>query len=145
MFRLGAKIVFLLCLLVKNMSAVSSANRWNSEESDNAVQDLYQIGIRHFVHFRFPIPMPNWQFWIKVWTYVIGLDCLMRTMLTYQKVRQVWALQYGSTQRMQNWQSCLTFPTGSNSKHHSMRGCKGMNTPCLPFCGWELLFLVWQA
>ena len=45
-------------------------------------------------------------------------------------------------------QSCLTFPTGTaqtQSKHHSMRGWKGMNTPCLPFCGWELLFLVWQA
>ena len=42
-------------------------------------------------------------------------------------------------------QSCLTFPTGSaqtHSKHHSMRGCKGMNTPCFTFCGWELLFLM---
>ena len=35
-------------------------------------------------------------------------------------------------------QSCLTFPTGSaqtHSKHRSMRGCKELNTPCLPFCG----------
>ena len=43
-------------------------------------------------------------------------------------------------------QSCLTFPTGSaqmHSKHYFMRGCKGINTPCLPFCGWKLLFLVW--
>ena len=40
-------------------------------------------------------------------------------------------------------QSCLTFPTGTaqtQSKHHSMRGWKGMNTPCLTFCGWELDF-----
>ena len=76
MFKLGAKIVFLLCLLVKNMSAVYSADRCNSEESDNAVQDLYGIGgdisaerahkPEHFGHFRFPIPVPNWQFWIKV-------------------------------------------------------------------------------
>ena len=44
MFKLGAKIVFLQYLLVKNMSAVSRANRCNSEESDNAVQDLYWIG-----------------------------------------------------------------------------------------------------
>ena len=44
MFKLGAKIVFLLNLLVKNMSAVSRANRCNSEESDNAVQDPYWIG-----------------------------------------------------------------------------------------------------
>ena len=107
MFKLGAKIVFLLCLLVKNMSAVYSADRCNSEESDNAVQDLYGIGgdisaerahkPEHFGHFRFPIPVPNWQFWIKVWTYVIGLPCSTRTMLTYQKVRQVWTLQYGHT------------------------------------------------
>ena len=33
----------------------------------------------------------------------------------------------------------------TQSKNHSMRDCKGMNTPCVPFCGWELLFLVWQA
>ena len=76
MFKLGAKIVFLLNLLVKNMSAVSRANRCNSEESDNAVQDLYWIGgdisferahkPEHFGHFRFPIPVPKWLFWIKV-------------------------------------------------------------------------------
>ena len=28
-------------------------------------------------------------------------------------------------------------------KHHSMRGWKGMTTPCLPSCGWELDF--WQG
>ena len=76
MFKLGAKIVFLQYLLVKNMSAVSRANRCNSEESDNAVQDLYWIGgdisfekahkPEHFGHFRFPIHVPNLQFWIKV-------------------------------------------------------------------------------
>ena len=76
MFKLGAKMVFLLCLLVKNMSADKSADRFNSEESDNAVQDLCWIGgdisfekahkPEHFGHFRFPIPVPNWQFWIKV-------------------------------------------------------------------------------
>ena len=45
-------------------------------------------------------------------------------------------------------QSCLAFPietAKTQSKHHSLRGCKGMNTPCLPFCGWELLFLEWKA
>ena len=43
------------------------------EESDNALLDLYWIsGDISFErahkpeHFRFPIPMPNWQFWIKV-------------------------------------------------------------------------------
>ena len=63
MFKLGAKMVFLLCLLVKNMSADKSADRFNSEESDNDVQDLYWIGgdisferahkPEHFGHFRF--------------------------------------------------------------------------------------------
>ena len=76
MFKLRAKIVFLLCLLVKNMSAVCSADRSNSEESDNAVQDLCWIGgdisfekahkPEHFGHFRLLIPVPNWQLWIKV-------------------------------------------------------------------------------
>ena len=28
----------------------------------------------------------------------------------------------------------------TQSKNHSMRDCKGMNTPCVPFCGWELDF-----
>ena len=44
MFKLGAKILFVLWLLVKNMSAVYSADRCNSEESGNDVQDLYGIG-----------------------------------------------------------------------------------------------------
>ena len=92
MGTLSAKIVLLLCILVKNVSAVNSAGRCNSEESDNAVQDLYWIGgdisserahkPEHFGHFRFPIPVPNWQFWIIVLTYVIGLTCLMRSKLT---------------------------------------------------------------
>ena len=66
MFKLGAKMVFLLCLLVKNMSADKSADRFNSEESDNDVQDLYWIGgdisferahrPEHFGHFQFLCP-----------------------------------------------------------------------------------------
>ena len=76
MFKFGAKIVVLLCCMVKNMSAVYSADWSNSEESENALQDLYWVGgnisferahkPEHLGHFRFPIPMPNWQFWIKV-------------------------------------------------------------------------------
>ena len=63
------------------------------EESDNALLDLYWIsGDISFErahkpeHFRFPVPMPNWHL---VSTYVTGLPCLMRTMLTCQKVCQV--------------------------------------------------------
>ena len=106
MFKLGGKNLIVLCLLIKIVSAVSSADRCNSKESEKAVWDLNWIGgdissdtahnSEHFSHFRFPIPVANWQFLIKVWTYVIGLSCLLRTMLEYQKGRQVWTLQYGS-------------------------------------------------
>ena len=47
---------------------------------------------------------------------------------------------------MYDKQSCLTFPTGTaqtQSKHHSMRDWKGMNSPYLQFCGWELDF--WEV
>ena len=76
MFKLGGKNLFVLCLLVKNVSAVSSANRCNSKESEKAAWDLNWIGgdissdkahnFEHFGHFRFPIPVANWQFLIKV-------------------------------------------------------------------------------
>ena len=76
MFKLGGKKLFVLCLLVKNVSAVSSANRCNSEKSEKAAWDLNWIGgdissdkahnFEHFGHFRFPIPVANWQFLIKV-------------------------------------------------------------------------------
>ena len=42
--------------------------------------------------------------------------------------------------------SCLTFSTGTaqtKSNHHSMRDWKGMNSPYLPFCGWESDF--WEV
>ena len=58
------------------MSAVYSADRCNSEESDSAVHDLHWIGgdisferahrPEHFGHFKFPIPVPNWQIWNNV-------------------------------------------------------------------------------
>ena len=44
MLKLGEKIIFLLRLLVKNRSAVYGAERCNSEEFYNVVQDLYWIG-----------------------------------------------------------------------------------------------------
>ena len=65
MFKLGAKIEFLPCLLVKNMSAVYSADRCNSEESDNAVQDLYGIGggrERSFSTMYFTLEVENTYF-----------------------------------------------------------------------------------
>ena len=76
MFKLGCKKLFALCLLVKNVSAVYSADRCNFYESEKAVPDLSRIGgdissdkghnSEHFGHFRFPIPVANWQFLIKV-------------------------------------------------------------------------------
>ena len=76
MFKLCGKKLFVLCLLIKIVSAVSSADRCNSKESEKAVWDLNWIGgdissdtahnSEHFSHFRFPIPVANWQFLIKV-------------------------------------------------------------------------------
>ena len=76
MFKLGAKNLFVLCLLVKNMSAVYSADMCNFKESEKAAQDLNWIdgdissdkahNSEHFEHFSFPIPVTIWQFLIKV-------------------------------------------------------------------------------
>ena len=91
MFKLGAKIVFLLCHLVMKMSAVFSADRCKFWEAEKAVSDQNWIGgdissdrvhnSEHFGHFRFPISVSNWHFFIKVCTYVIGLSCLLRRIL----------------------------------------------------------------
>ena len=58
------------------MSAVYCADRCDFYESEKAVPDLNWIGgdissdtahnSEHFSHFRFPIPVANWQFLIKV-------------------------------------------------------------------------------
>ena len=76
MFKFGGKNLVVLCLLVKNVSAVYSADRCNFQESEKAVPDLNWIGgdissdkahnFEHFGHFSFPIPVTNWQFLIKV-------------------------------------------------------------------------------
>ena len=76
MFKLGGKNLFVLCLLVKNLSAVYSADRCDFLKSEKAVRHLYWISGQvssdkahnsgHFGHFRFPIPVANWQFLIKV-------------------------------------------------------------------------------
>ena len=44
MFKLGGKNVFVLCLLVKNVSAANSADRCNFKESEKVAQDLNRIG-----------------------------------------------------------------------------------------------------
>ena len=76
MLKLGSKNSVVLCLLVKNVSAVCGADRCNFQESEKAVPDLNWIGgdissdkahnSEHFGHFRFLIPVANWQFLIKV-------------------------------------------------------------------------------
>ena len=72
MFKLGGKKLFVLCLLVKNVSAVYSADRCNFCESAKAVPNLNGIGgdissdeghiYEHCKHLRFPNPVANWQF-----------------------------------------------------------------------------------
>ena len=76
MFKLDGKKIFVLCLLVKNVSAVNSADRCNFKESEKAAHDLNRIcgdtssdkahNSEHFGHFRLPIPVANWQLLIKV-------------------------------------------------------------------------------
>ena len=44
MFKFGGKKLFVLCLLVKNVSAVNSADRCNFKESEKVAQDLNRIG-----------------------------------------------------------------------------------------------------
>ena len=44
MFELGGKKLFVLCLLVKNVSAANSADRCNFKESEKVAQDLNRIG-----------------------------------------------------------------------------------------------------
>ena len=76
MFKLGSKKIFVLGLLVKNVSAVNSADSCNFKESEKAARNLNRIcgdtssdkahNSEHFGHFRFLIPVANWQFLIKV-------------------------------------------------------------------------------
>ena len=76
MFTLRGKKLFVLCLLVKNVSAVNCADRCNFKESEKAAQHLNRIGghissdkahnSEHFGLFRFLIHVANWQFLIKV-------------------------------------------------------------------------------
>ena len=44
MFKLGGKKLFVLCLLVKNVSAANSADRFNFKDSEKVAQDLNRIG-----------------------------------------------------------------------------------------------------
>ena len=62
MFKLGGKKLFALCLLVKNVSAVNSANRCNFKESEKTVQ--YKnglVGTSHLIRqFNFVVlPVPD--------------------------------------------------------------------------------------
>ena len=70
MFKLGGKNLIVLCLLIKIVSAVSSADRCNSKESEKAVWDLNWIGgdissdkkhnSEQLGKFRFLIAVANW-------------------------------------------------------------------------------------
>ena len=105
MFKLSAKNLFSLCLLVKNKSALYSADRCSFFESENDSsrngKNLYKSWVERALnsgptcHFRFANHTFNWQILIKVWTSVIGLSCLIRTILEYEKVRQIWTLLLG--------------------------------------------------
>ena len=107
MFKIGAKQLFSLCLLVKNVPAVYSADRSNFWESETDCSrngnNLYKSWVERalnsgpFGHLRFANHHCNWQILIKVWASVICLSCLVRTILEYEKVRQIWTLLFGRT------------------------------------------------
>ena len=109
MFKLGAKNLFILCLFIKKKSAVYSADRCNFSEPETDCSrnenNLYKSWVEgalnsgSFGHFRFANHLFNWQILIKVWTSVIGLSCLIRTILEYEKVRQIWILLLGARER----------------------------------------------
>ena len=119
MFKLGAKNSFLLCLLIKKKSAVYSADRCNFSEPETDCSrnenNLYKSWVEgalnsgSFGHFRFANHLFNWQILIKVWTSVIGLSCLIRTILEYEKVRQIWTLFLGPLTRQvsSDWLLCF--------------------------------------
>ena len=87
------------------MPAVYSADRSNFTESEKDCSrngiNLYKSWVERalnsgpFGHFRFAKHHYNWQILIKVLTSVIGLSCLMRTILEYEKVHQIWTLFLG--------------------------------------------------
>ena len=105
MFKLGAKNSFLLCLLIKKKLAIYSAERCNflepeidcSRNGNNLYKSWVEGALNSgpFGHFRFANHHFNRQILIKVWTSVIGLSCLIRTILEYKKVRQIWTLLLG--------------------------------------------------
>ena len=133
MFKLGAKNLFLLCLLVKNMPADYSADRCNFWESETDCSrngnNLYKSWVERalnsgqFGHFRFANHHCTWQIFIKVGTSAIGLSCLMRTILEFEKVRQIWTLLLGWTRL-----GVLSFPVVlfgfPQSRFELLGGCK---------------------
>ena len=95
MFKLGAKNLFLLCLLIRKKSAVYSADRCNFSEPETDCSrngnNLYKSWVEGalnsgpFGHFRFANHLFNWQILIKVWISFIGSHRLVRTILEYKK------------------------------------------------------------
>ena len=55
--------------------------------------------------------------WTKVWTYFICLPCLLRTMLEFQKVRQVWTLQYGKAHGVIRLKPAILQSTSRKAKY----------------------------
>ena len=100
------------------MPAVHSADRCNFWESETDCSrngnNLYKSWVERalnsgpFGHFRFANRHFNWQILVKVWTPVIGLSCLMRTILEYEKARQIWTLLLRSLQYSKTKKSVMT-------------------------------------
>ena len=122
MFKLGTNKLFLLCVLVKNMSAVYSTNRCSfSEEIMEGNNNLYKSWVERalnsgpFGRFRFVNHHFNWQILIKVWNSAIGLSCLISKILEYEKVRQIWTLLHGTVEK---------WVKNSWKEHNTLNQCK---------------------
>jgi len=124
-----SKNLFLLYLLIKKKSAVYSADRCNfsepetycSRNGNNLYKSWVEVALNSgpFWLFRFANHHFNWQILIKVWTSVIGLPCLIRTILENDKVRQIWTLLLGFLRRAKILQGAKRFrhnPIFFNSK-----------------------------
>ena len=107
MFKLGTKTFFRhdpWLRVGKLLTVLTAAIFQSLKLTVPRMETIYKSWVKRtlnsgpFSHFRFANHHFNWQILIKVWTSVIGLSCLIRTILEYEKVRQIWTLLLGHRQ-----------------------------------------------
>ena len=139
MFKLGAKNLFLLCLLIKKKSAVYSADRCNFSEPETDCSrnenNLYKSWVEgalnsgSFGLFRFANHLFNWQILIKVWTCVKRFILFLKNNPRVQKSpSNLNIAPWGPTESSHC--VCLHFvcSKGSNSTGEVLRAIQGYET-----------------